>query len=383
MPENNQFRHQDYFSAGRLANYALIGPSAPPAVDSQPYAICMRAAGEHLRTAQVAAIFVVHGTLMGADATGLHRALQGLVPGWDERVRALQKQLVDAVAGNLGNYHDSFVQGLRSGLQPAGQQILTRRFVWSSENHHLGRADAAVRLIDEINQLELPDDSRVLLWGHSHAGNVFALLSNLVGGSPATRRRFLDATCEFESHGAVEAWKRVRQLLSSVQTRLLNVPLDIVTFGTPVRYGWETRGYENLLHFINHRVMDPDHPARAPFPPTVEQLIAVAAGDYFQQLFIAGTDFPPSIWSRRLRHVDRALGELLQHDVAGSLLERLRQGRRVPDEGTTLLVDYAAADPQAARVMSGHGIYTRLAWLPYHLKTVVEQFYGTRLPPIG
>ncbi len=376
MPPNNQFAHQDYFASRSSTSYRLVQPQAPPPVESSAFEQAMSVAGRSLDEACVADIYLVHGTIAGTDATGLHRAIFGLLPGLGAQMHSLRKQVVDAIFGDTGNYTDEFVTAFRSGIRSAAPRTRIHRFLWSGENHHLGRADAAVQLIDELSQLNLQAGHRVMLWGHSHAGNVFALLTNLVGSDPATRRLFLDATQDFQPHGAAERWARVRRLLAENNDRpLCQMPIDIVTFGTPIRYGWETRGYDRLLHVINHHVIDAKDPIGLPFPPSAEQILSAATGDYFQQMFIAGTDLPPNPLAFRTRQLNRKLVAVVQREVGGALLERLQQGVRVPEEGLTLLVDYAAASPSDARSLAGHGVYTRLDWLPFHLTQVVENFY--------
>jgi hypothetical protein len=67
---------------------------------------------------------------------------------------------------------------------------------------------------------------------------------------------------------------------------------------------------------------------------------------------------------------------LLQRGIpARSLLRRLRLGQRVPDEGTTLLVDYALSREPFARHLAGHGVYTHRERLLFHAEEVVRRFY--------
>jgi hypothetical protein len=74
---------------------------------------------------------------------------------------------------------------------------------------------------------------------------------------------------------------------------------------------------------------------------------------------------------------DLRLGRLLQPGLRRrDLLERLRLGQRVPQEGETLLVEYP--DSRAARQFAGHAIYTRQVWLPYHALEVARRFYAVR-----
>ena len=107
--------------------------------------------------------------------------------------------------------------------------------------------------------------------------------SNLLGGSAQTRAGFMECCGDWIERRNKPVWDEARRLLASDGNPLAAHPLDVVTFGTPIRYGWECRGYDNLLHFINHRILLSARPECAPFPPTAEQLRGNEAGDYFQQ----------------------------------------------------------------------------------------------------
>ncbi|MEM8681722.1 MAG: hypothetical protein AAGF97_20425, partial [Planctomycetota bacterium] len=233
-----------------------------------------------------------------------------------------------------------------------------------------GRAIAALQLLVELDQ-HAHETGSLVLWGHSHAGNVFAIVSNLLGGTRSDRQRFLAAFGTWLARLDPVLWEAGTRLLDSAQP-LLRVPVDIVTFGTPLRYGWDSNGYRHLIHFVNHHAtIEPAH--RVPFPPTAEQLRQSEAGDYFQQLFIAGTNFPPGIWAWGQWKVERQLGQLLQSGVPSQeIVQALSHGRRVAADGQTLLVDYNAVDDEA-RTLTGHAVYTRLKWLPFHAATVADE----------
>jgi len=256
-----------------------------------------------------------------------------------------------------------------------------RLFQWSSENHHLGRADGAVRLLDELASLKLRDDQRVLLWGHSHAGNVFALVTNLLGGGRETIDEFFKAAeiyYRWPIVGCVDipVWDHVREELEQGRLTAAQVPLDIATFGTPVRYGWESNGYRQLLHFIHRRPAEGLPEYRAAFPPRIRDVLAATEGDYIQQLGIAGTNVMPSILAWRAWLADNRLGHLLQPDPSDkNLLERFQAGTIVPEEGTTLLVDYGRPHGSVAKHHAGHAIYTQHKWLLFHAEEVARQFY--------
>ena len=263
-----------------------------------------------------------------------------------------------------------------------------RRFNWSSQNKHIGRADGAVRLIDELSRVAESSDSlfragaspRILVWAHSHGGNVLALASNLLGGDANSRREFFHAARSFYHswrHARVDfpAWQRVEGLLAGDQKPLHRTALDFVTFGTPIRYGWETAGYAKLLHVINHRPTSDQGEWLAPYPPRVRRALTAADGDYVQQIGIAGSGCPVLPLTFRTFTADRRVRRLVANNSRW-LLRHLRKGARVPDEGLSLLVDYADPARFPWTHLFGHAVYTRSRWLPMHCELTAREFYG-------
>jgi hypothetical protein len=73
---------------------------------------------------------------------------------------------------------------------------------------------------------------------------------------------------------------------------------------------------------------------------------------------------------------NRRLGQLLEPaDDGGQLANRLETGARVPDCGTTLLVDYGFPQGTPAEHLAGHAVYTRPEWLLFHAERVVQHLY--------
>jgi len=346
----------------------------------------MRRVGTALRRADVAAVYLVHGTFVGPDVLGIVAELARVLPSAGKAMRRVIKRIVDRLAGEVGNYSAAYARCFAAAMEVPGQRrIPVRLFNWSSENHHIGRADGAVRLIDELISRDPSPPRRVLLWGHSHAGNVFALITNLLAGDRRATEQFFEAAeiyYRWPIFGCVDipVWNRIRDLLCSRPRPLAGVPLDIVTFGTPIRYGWNSGGYARLLHFINHRPADGLPEYRAPFPPKPEDLMTAAAGDYVQQLGIAGTNVMPSVLSWRAWMADNRLSRLLQEELPeGRRLDRFSAGAIVPDEGTTLLVDYGLPTGSIAQHLAGHAVYTQKDWLLFHAEEVARRFYGAEL----
>jgi hypothetical protein len=372
-----------------MADWQALAAPALPAPGTREFNRRMRSVGDALWAADVAAVYLVHGTFAGFDALGILNELARRYPAGRDSIGRIVKRMVDALAADAGNYTARYAENFEESIRTSGAPIAVRLFHWSGENHHLGRADAAVRLIDELASLELPPRRRVLLWGHSHAGNVFALMSNLLAGDRQALEWFFAAASVFYRvplAGLVDipVWQRVGRLLAGDACSLAGRPIDMVTFGTPIRYGWDRRGHDGLLHFVHHRPQ-PDLPAhRASFPPSVDDVLHATGGDYVQQIGIAGTNAAPSVLAWRAFAADRKLNTLLQPGLScADLVERLRLGMRVHEAGTTLLVDYGPPAGGVAQHLAGHAVYTRHEWLLFHAEEVVRRFYASAAGAAG
>ncbi len=333
----------------------------------------------------------MHGTFSGNDALGLLTELSRFSPGLSGSLRRLGKRAVDLVAGETGNYTPQYVAAMQAALsEGAGRTIPVRLFNWSSQNNHIGRADGAIRLLDDLARLSVKlseesdkssPPSRVILWGHSHAGNVFSLLTNLLGADEAGRAEFFEVAQMFyrpwfRRKTDMPVWPHVQQLLSDINHPLRRLKLDIVTFGTPIRYGWDTDGYANLLHLIHHRPSKGIAEYLAPQTIRIRRLLAATGGDYMQQLGIAGTNLFPNLLALRPLQADLRLGNFLERTIEReSIFKRIKHGTRVPDEGNTLLVDYNEIASCVTKHLAGHAVYTRRKWLPFHCQQVAEAFY--------
>jgi hypothetical protein len=389
MPHGNRFRHQTYTSTYPESPHYLMSPGDYPVFGSDEFRRRMRAVGQSLRSAGVAGVYLSHGTFVGSDALGMLSELARILPAAAEAVHRFVPLVVAKLTGEAGNYTAGYARLFESAINAPGQtRIPVRLFHWSSENHHLGRADGAVRLIDELASGDFQPGQRVLLWGHSHAGNLFALMSNLLAADHEAVERFFEATAIYYRWPVVgvidiPVWNRVQALLH--QERPLGpAALDVVTFGTPIRYGWDSDGYSRLLHFVHHRPSEGLPAYRAPFPPRLQRVMHAADGDYVQQLGIAGTNVCPSVFSWRAWLADRRLHRLLQKETSeASPLDRFQAGAIVPQEGTTLLVDYGRQHGSIAQHHAGHAVYTRKQWLLFHAEEVVRQFYSSRVSQVA
>ncbi|MCC6493512.1 MAG: hypothetical protein IT424_10870 [Pirellulales bacterium] len=388
-------------------------PSGPPAEPTSPeFARRLEAAGEAFAQAGVAAVYLVHGTFAGNDLLGMATELERRLPRLAEYFRRAGKLALDLVLGETGNYTAKYARRLEETLSAgAARPMPVRRFNWSSLNNHIGRADAAVRLLDKLaclaesaplhpppskggsrlgtepadhppRQDPAAPPPRILLWSHSHGGNVLALLTNLLGAGEQARQEFFAAAGVFyrgvgSGEPAFPVWQRAAELLAEPKHPLRRLKLDIVDFGTPIRYGWDSGGYAKLLHIVNHRRRRPGAEYLADFPPRCGAVLAGRGGDFVQQLGIAGSNFPPLPLALRTFLANRRLGRLLEGNLPPRFLAaRMKSAMRVPEEGLTLLVDYEDPDRLPLRNLLGHAPYTRSRWLPLHCELVAQEFYG-------
>lgn len=333
----------------------------------------MRRVGDIYRAAGVSTIYLVHGTF--DTLAGEHGNFTAALA--DEFQQALAGPAEEAAAGTADKGNTA------ENPQVSAPPILVRRFHWSGENHHAGRAEAAVQLVEELLDAQAERPGRLLVWGHSHAGNVFALVTNLIGGDRDCRRQFFEAALHLAAgrhapvKGQTSLAQRVAARLNRPACQQLSASLDLVTFGTPIRYGWDTGGYARLLHINNHRPQPDLPPEEIPFPPTADAMLATAAGDYMQLFAVAGTNIVPSLFNWTLWRSDRRLQRLLQAGVRRrDLLRRWASGLRVPDEGNTLLVDYGPAVGAPHQHLFGHAVYTRRSHLLFHAETIARRFYA-------
>ena len=379
MPVDNRFGHQRYQPRVPQVPWQLVTAPRPSLPGSDEYRQAMSRVGCQYREAGVKAVYLVHGTFTGDDALGLLRGLGALFPGTAGALRRMSKNVIDTLAKDTANYTAEFAAEFERAAQ-----VPVRLFHWSSENHHIGRAHAAVCLIDELVGHGFDPADRILLWGHSHGGNVFALMTNLLAADRNTRECFFQACRRFHGkHGGVDltTWMRVRDWFAGERPPRRFPQLDLVTFGTPIRYGWDTNGYAKLLHVIYHRPRPGLPSYQTGLPRSLDDVLQAADGDYIQQLGIAGTNIAPNLFAIGTWLAERNLGRLLHGQLSPrELIAAWKAGVRVPEDGETLLVDYGSSEGHVFRHLAGHAVYTRLPWLAFHATEIAQTFYGAGGP---
>lgn len=287
----------------------------------------MERVGHRLAEAGVAAVVFAHGTFTGTDPLSAYGVVERALPAVGRHVgRALRtrtRRYVERLLGDLGNFGEGYA---RTFEEATGGSIPCTAYVWSSENHHVGRLEGAlglVRVLATHAELAKTSDARaprLLVCGHSHAGQVFALVSQLLARSVATEAVLDVARARGLDVGALEV----------DLDALARVDVDFVTFGAPARYAWAKLDRVRVLHVTSER-------------------------DWIQRLGEQPSDFPA------LSSEERRINASLQRSPL-ALAEAGEPGERV-------FVDYGAP------LVLQHACYTRLDNMLFHAKLVADRLY--------
>jgi hypothetical protein len=172
---------------------------------------------------------------------------------------------------------------------------------------------------------------------------------------------------------------RIEPLLGSV-TWLNGAVLDMVTFGTPVRYGWDLSGLGKLLHVVNHRNLRTDGKtwlAKMELPQITMEMPIAWGGDYVQELAVAGSDALPA--TDVAKAANKTIWEMVEpYDGFERWLECARRAVRFPSEGRCLLADYkdCTGSTNVRDHYYGHAAYTRQNAMLFNTTHIVRCLYS-------
>ena len=324
--------------------------------------------------------------LLRPSSNGIIHGQDGLAPPLVNDPEHHKK--LDALVLDAGNFSSEHVIAFQQAIdKTAEDRLRVARYVWSSLNHHFGRVKAALNLIEFIEdwakELSLSSQERLLLQAHGHAGQVLGVISNLVASGDSSSRQLLFQV--LAAHYERTNDPNVNpDRLERIYRRLTEEPflggatLDIVTYGTPVRGGWDISGIGHLLHFVNHRPVRGDGKhwlAKMELPQIAWEIPMISGGDYVQQLAVAGTD--SAIEGSQDELVNQELREILEpYDGFERWLECARRGVRCQNDGTCLLIDYQVSGEVSPRThLFGHACYTEKRTMLFNTSQLVSQFY--------
>ena len=423
MPNENNFQHDELSRKNPGERLAVAELTAGAQPESPAWVDALAQCGATFAQAGVRAIVFLHGSIHGADVFGIQRldevgglkrgysrgvsgldALLSLMREGDNGIPALSngmkppladdettKRSVDEQIGEAGNFTNRYLSLYQSAINQNGvSPIVCRRILWSSEHHHLGRIVAAVRLLDSLRALcesqKFGRGDRILVQAHGQAGLVLALASNLLCPSPITGRPkllgVLAAYAEQNGQADLAATARSIEPLLVAQSLLNGAILDVVTMGTPVRYGWDLSGMGKLLHVVNHRNLRTDGKtwlSKMELPQITMEMPIAWGGDYVQELAVAGSDTMPT--TEAAKAANKALWELVEpYDGFERWLECARRAARFPSEGRCLLADYkdCTGSTNAREHYYGHAAYTRLNAMLFNTTEIAKALYSTK-----
>ena len=419
MPQNNNFQHASYSRSnpGERVSYPIFDPGPPHA--SPEWKQAMADVGMQLFQSNVKGVVFLNGhpysDVFGSgrldEVGGLKRGYSRGISGLESLLALLRPETngigkredpihpplsndqstyeaLDDLAQEVGNFTTAYVKKFEEGIRgEGGFSIPCIRYVWSSVYHHVGRVEAAIALIEFLQEFgserALSKEDRLLLVAHGHAGQVLALLSNLItSGESESRARMFEILAKYWESDPLEG-RTVEQLetlyrVLTEQRFLGGASVDMVTLGTPVRYGWDSDGFGRLLHVVNHRAIRPDGKrwlSKMELPQTAWEMPYQTGGDYVQQLAVAGSDAVPS--SPEMVQANLDFREILEpFDGFERWLECARRTTRCPKDGQCVLAEYGIQpdeeDPR--QHLYGHGCYTRLrnmVFLAKHMTKVL------------
>ncbi len=316
--------------------------------------------GNKLLKNKISKVIFVHGTFVGDDPFDIIHGLKALLPAFadkfEEKLKPFVLEKKDFMAKDLGNFPDSLVKEFEVEL---GNNLEAINFSWSSSNHHLARVKGCFDLILKLGSILEKSDKRILFLGHSHAGQLFALISQMLANKVISKQLL-----KISTKLSYDTFK-----LKKAISILKPIKLDFVTMGTPPRYAFAKSNKIKLLHLINHR-------GQGPLAGELTWAIFTKSGDYIQQWGIAGSDTPPFLQKDReiLQELDQILGPGVNLNV---WKENIKYKKRVHEQGMSYLIDYkdSSAIPNAFKTIFGHGIYTKKEVMKFNLELIAKYFY--------
>lgn len=345
--------------------------------ESGPWKEAMARNGEAMKSENVRKVFFVHGTFAGNDPFGIYGVMKqlGVYSGITDALEEMSEKIKHKSLDDLGNFPDDYILSFTKGINHGIESI---SLGWSSENNHIGRLLAVPELASKIagSTEDLSPEDRVLLIGHSHAGQLFALLTNFLENRHRANA-LLNVLSEVEVNGFdLAVFVKDLDLISGIQ-------LDIVTLGTPVRYPWGDYQRYRLLNIVNHRS-----------DSRIDGALNTRDGDYVQQWGTEGTDLAPADFS--LKESNDRLDSILDKGRPLNIDTKLKEvKRRMPfkedgkEAGDTILVDYRDKGARIFRFMGlrfgrpnfietafGHGVYTRRKSMLFNTRLIIDKFYS-------
>ncbi len=300
--------------------------------------------GEAMKCSKVRHVFFTHGTFAGNDPLGINRFIEKIVETTGKNIfrtevlRKFTKDAINNLSKDLGNFTEdykvTFCNAVRNGIN-------CDLFVWSGENHHTARLIGAVelsqKLAETIKQFNYVVDDRIIFMGHSHAGQIFALLTTLLENGVKANELYdvIDGLSVLDVN-----------ILKKNLSVIKNISLDFVTFGTPVRYKWGKYTNFRLINIVNDRNNN----------VKIDGVLRTRDGDYVQQWATEGTDVNSASFSEFNEKLDDVMenrGKISKSEFVRKLNDNIRKYPLYYDNTKvhkTFLVDYQDQDDKQKKI---------------------------------
>jgi hypothetical protein len=323
--------------------------------------------GKTLDKNGISKIYLIHGTWMGDDPFGIFNCWEKLFPFIPLRIKLLVENLIKAKLntqkekffGDRGQFTTHYGQFLEDSL---GGSIKVKLFTWNSANHHLGRIKGALKLLEDLSNESC---NKILLLGHSHAGQLMAILSRLLKRNSLDESNHDQDLLQFLINTKI-THEKTKEIIELVKVK----EIDFVTLGMPPRYPFYLNTKIRLLNIINHR-------NSGYLAGKLLGIFNTRDGDYIQQWGVTGSDTISPFKEERILNLQ------LNHyfDQGQDLLlwaQNLMKRKRVPDYGFSVLINFKPKRPYFNFIATifGHGTYTEKKEIIRIFKILIRFFYA-------
>ncbi len=328
----------------------------------------MKKVGEHLTLNHVDQVVFMHGTFVGDDPTGLLGYLEMKLPEHSiklvKKIKKFAKSSTDLFIGDHGNFTSEYLDIFASASSYPRSSMSS--FSWSSANHHVARLKGSIDYLRHLYELELNRQKqvvRILSVGHSHAYQVYALVTHLLNKKSKLHKGLVSICVAYDFLTIAE--------LKKIALSLKGINLDFVTLGSPVVYPWALKNNDQALHLINHR-------GSMTKEIGIASILKTTHGDYVQLLGSAGSDF--GAFDGLDREINSELDEILgvKTNIGQYVRRSISQKRLISQYGKSLLIDYrdhSSWMPNLLQTAFGHGVYTHYPHMLFNFKLICNYLY--------
>lgn len=315
-----------------------------------------------LKNMEIDSIYLLHGTFVGMDPTGLSNLFSLIFQEngkkIERKIHLLIKSSSDLLIKDQGNFTKDYGNLFTDATKG---QISTNLLKWSSENNHFARLTGLLHTISQLynDASEFPKKKSFLILTHSHGGQILAMLNHLLEQTETGSK-----ICNF-----IMSHKLTDEFFPTKLEKLRSIQFRFVTLGTPNYYSWPKNINHKILHLVNHRgdVLIGARKSGALFSKY---------GDYVQMFGISGSDFPAH--SQKHRDYNKELDQILGKGCHPKAWRKnLKSVSKVSPYGYTYLVDYGDQGkmlPNCVQTVFGHGVYTEYRSIILNFSLIIDYF---------